>query len=65
MEKTNSKRAKKQSKEAFEKFVGQVQVDSNLLIKTRGGKAREGWFATISGDCMLIPKNCWHLSTWW
>ena len=64
MEKISSKKAKMKSKEAFEKFVGLVEVDTTLLTKTNGGRARTGWLATVSGDCTLTPKNCWHLSTW-
>jgi hypothetical protein len=58
------KNANKIAIEDFEKFVGKVNIDKNLLGKVNGGLAGDGWIPSVSGDCMITPKNCWHLSTW-
>jgi hypothetical protein len=51
-------------KENFDKFVGKIEVDKSMLVKTNGGKVRDGWIPSVSGECMVTPRSCWHLSTW-
>ncbi|OOB82276.1 hypothetical protein V8245_04505 [Flavobacterium columnare] len=64
MKKNAKKVANKIAIEDFEKFVGKVSIDKNLVSKVNAGGRGDGWIPSVSGDCMITPKNCWHLSTW-
>ncbi|MCD8412515.1 hypothetical protein [Tenacibaculum finnmarkense] len=54
-----------ENKEKFEKFIGKPKLRKSILKNVRGGGLPgTGWFRTVSGDCDLSSRNCWHLSTW-